>query len=447
MSAQSDRIRAVLSRSESTRTSSEPATLPLPEKTGAATPAGLSTVASLVSPSTATKGPGAPAAEVERTLPLIAANDRVRASFAGSEALRMQAAESALMRERTLPPMESASGKRGRLAIAALAIGAVIAVGGVAAVLTMDHWRPSREPAPAADLQMHVEAQGKGLLTIRWNPKSSPVLEAREGRLITSEPGQPPRTVTLDIAQLKAGHVYYQSQAESLEFRLEVIDRSGSVTRESVMTLASSVPPVTSPAVVPPVPNSANLAPAFRQPAPAPELLRTTQPQEIAPANRPAVRQFTPPPVSQPSSEAKSAVVLDAPAAIPGAAAIASSPIGVPASVADIGVPPVNAAPPAKPVSAPTPVRAGGDLQPGALLKKVNPVYPSILQLSNVRGIVRFTGTIGKDGKIHDLQLVSGNKALVQSAIDAVKQWVYRPTMLNGEPVEVITQIEVNFNR
>jgi protein TonB len=151
--------------------------------------------------------------------------------------------------------------------------------------------------------------------------------------------------------------------------------------------------------------------------------------------------------VSQPSSEAKSAVVLDAPAAIPGAAAIASSPIGVPASVADIGVPPVNAAPPAKPVSAPTPVRAGGDLQPGALLKKVNPVYPSILQLSNVRGIVRFTGTIGKDGKIHDLQLVSGNKALVQSAIDAVKQWVYRPTMLNGEPVEVITQIEVNFNR
>ncbi len=65
--------------------------------------------------------------------------------------------------------------------------------------------------------------------------------------------------------------------------------------------------------------------------------------------------------------------------------------------------------------------------------------------MSHIQGTVRFTATIGKDGKIRDLQLVSGNPVLVQPARDAVKQWQYRPTTLDGEPVEVITQIDVEF--
>ncbi len=60
-------------------------------------------------------------------------------------------------------------------------------------------------------------------------------------------------------------------------------------------------------------------------------------------------------------------------------------------------------------------------------------------------GTVRFTAIIGKDGTIQNLQLVSGHPLLVPSATEAVKQWVYKPTLLNGEPVEVITQIDVNF--
>jgi protein TonB len=58
---------------------------------------------------------------------------------------------------------------------------------------------------------------------------------------------------------------------------------------------------------------------------------------------------------------------------------------------------------------------------------------------------VRFTAIIGKDGTIQNLQMLSGHPLLVQSAYDAVKQWVYQPTLLNGEPVEVVTQIDVNF--
>jgi protein TonB len=58
---------------------------------------------------------------------------------------------------------------------------------------------------------------------------------------------------------------------------------------------------------------------------------------------------------------------------------------------------------------------------------------------------VKFTAIIGKDGTIQNLTLVSGHPLLVQSAQDAVKQWVYQPTLLNGEPVEVVTEIDVNF--
>ncbi|HBY59718.1 MAG TPA: energy transducer TonB, partial [Solibacterales bacterium] len=60
-------------------------------------------------------------------------------------------------------------------------------------------------------------------------------------------------------------------------------------------------------------------------------------------------------------------------------------------------------------------------------------------------GTVRFNAIIGRDGTIQNLTVVSGHPLLVPSALEAVKQWVYQPTLLNGEPVEVITQIDVNF--
>jgi protein TonB len=59
--------------------------------------------------------------------------------------------------------------------------------------------------------------------------------------------------------------------------------------------------------------------------------------------------------------------------------------------------------------------------------------------------VVRFNAVIGKDGSIQNLTLVSGHPLLVPSATEAVRQWKYQPTLLNGEPVEVVTQIDVNF--
>jgi len=76
----------------------------------------------------------------------------------------------------------------------------------------------------------------------------------------------------------------------------------------------------------------------------------------------------------------------------------------------------------------------------------VIPIYPKFAIIARVSGTVHLVGTIGKDGMIEQVQIVNGPSLLVQAAVDAVRQWVYRPTMLNNKPVEVIAPIDVIFS-
>jgi protein TonB len=80
-----------------------------------------------------------------------------------------------------------------------------------------------------------------------------------------------------------------------------------------------------------------------------------------------------------------------------------------------------------------------------SLIYRVVPTYPAMAQQIHVQGKVVFTAVISKAGTIENLQLVSGHPILVKAAEEAIRQWRYKPTILNGEPVEVITNIEVNF--
>ena len=80
------------------------------------------------------------------------------------------------------------------------------------------------------------------------------------------------------------------------------------------------------------------------------------------------------------------------------------------------------------------------------LLRKVIPEYPALARAAMISGIVRLIGTIGEDGTIRNLQLVSGHPLLARAAMEAVGQWIYKPTLLNGKPVEVIAPIEVTFS-
>jgi len=81
----------------------------------------------------------------------------------------------------------------------------------------------------------------------------------------------------------------------------------------------------------------------------------------------------------------------------------------------------------------------------GSLLHRVEPVYPPMARTARVRGAVVLEAIISKEGMMEDLRLISGHPLLVPAAIEAVSQWRYRPYVLNGEAIEVETQITVNF--
>lgn len=104
---------------------------------------------------------------------------------------------------------------------------------------------------------------------------------------------------------------------------------------------------------------------------------------------------------------------------------------------------PIQPPRPAAPVK-PVVHRSEGVMQ-GQLLRQVQPRYPEIARDMHLAGTVRLEAVIGTDGTVRTLNLLSGNPILARAAVDAVRQWRYRPTLLNGAPVEVQTYITVNF--
>ncbi len=96
-------------------------------------------------------------------------------------------------------------------------------------------------------------------------------------------------------------------------------------------------------------------------------------------------------------------------------------------------------------VATPQRVRVSQGVSQGLLIHQVKPAYPPLARQARIQGVVILQALISKDGTIQNLHLISGHPMLAPSAIDAVKQWRYKPYFLNGEPVEVETTINVNF--
>lgn len=97
------------------------------------------------------------------------------------------------------------------------------------------------------------------------------------------------------------------------------------------------------------------------------------------------------------------------------------------------------------PSTPPGPVHVSGGVQMAKLVKQVIPVYPTLARNARIYGVVHLIGIIAKDGTIRNLQLIDGHPLLARAALDAVSQWIYKPTLLSGEPVEVICPIDVTF--
>jgi TonB family protein len=90
-------------------------------------------------------------------------------------------------------------------------------------------------------------------------------------------------------------------------------------------------------------------------------------------------------------------------------------------------------------------IKVGGNVQGAMLVRKVGPIYPPEAKQDGLQGTVRLAVVIGKDGSVSEVHLMNGDPVLGEAAIAAVRQWVYKPTLLNGEPVAVETTVDVNF--
>jgi periplasmic protein TonB len=110
-----------------------------------------------------------------------------------------------------------------------------------------------------------------------------------------------------------------------------------------------------------------------------------------------------------------------------------------------VALPPPPSTTPTVDTHKPSPLAVGGDVQMAKVVHKVIPDYLALAKSARISGVVRLVGIIGKDGTIQNLQLVSGHPLLARAAMEAVRQWVYKPTLLNGIPVDVIAPIEVRF--
>jgi TonB family protein len=224
---------------------------------------------------------------------------------------------------------------------------------------TVNGGNASAQPAPesaggAAGLALSVKPDGTELL-LTWNKDCEAIADATRGVLSISD-GDRHEHFDMDANQLRTGSVAYAPATGDVSFKLEVTGKNQTTTTESVRSLRA-------------------------RPSPAPDGTSTS-------AN-PAAPELAKPAASR--------------------------------------------------------VRVGGNVQASQLISRVEPVYPPLAKQAKIQGTVELSVVIGKDGKVQDLRVIRGHPLLVQATLDAVRNWVYQPTLLNGEPVEVSTEISVSF--
>jgi protein TonB len=199
--------------------------------------------------------------------------------------------------------------------------------------------------------------------------------------------------------------------------------------KAQLMTFLAAPPPPPPP---PPPPAAA---------APAPRIIHRVSVEDImrAPTVIPkTIAQVKDEPEQPPSA---AGVVGGVPGGIPGGT-MGGVLGGIIGGVLSAATPPPP--PPPKPQT-PRRIRVGGQVESARLIFQPKPEYPPLAKMARIQGVVRLDAIISKDGTIQDLRVLQGHPLLVKAALDAVQRWRYQPTLLNGEAVEVSTEIDVNF--
>jgi protein TonB len=217
-----------------------------------------------------------------------------------------------------------------------------------------------------------------------------------------------------------------------------------SMLRSTAKTTPKPVEPVvnnggfpTAPAADTTLPAPANTNPAPAKTAPAPETItKFVVPSETANAENAGKTALQ---VHSEKRETRPAPDTSDTVAAPALGSVASNDPGT-ALNSLVAHPPT-----ALPSESPQDVRISQGVSQGLLLKRVQPIYPAQARQARIEGAVELTATITKDGSTRDVKVISGPALLGKVAVDAVRQWKYKPYFLNGEPVEVQTQIVLNF--
>ena len=175
--------------------------------------------------------------------------------------------------------------------------------------------------------------------------------------------------------------------------------------------------------------------------------------------------RFPEPPITRPRQNTPAQAVADYPVAAPDT--VVAEPVEPrrPADAIDVGIGGTNDSTgtgflpgntsgtvdgndliPPIPAPAPvTPIRVGGAIRPPQRIHDVAPRYPTIAQASRVEGVVILEAVIEEDGSVRDVRVLRSKQLLDQAAIEAVRQWRFTPTMLNGQPVPVVMTVTVSF--
>lgn len=342
-----------------------------------------------------------------------------------------------------LPPLERPKSNK-MVWITAGAAAALLLLSGALIYPRVGHKTPAHPAAaPSQDtagLALHVEQSPKDLL-LTWNRDAAAIKNAARATLAITD-GDQHENVNLDLGQLRNGSVEYLPTGSDVSFQLSIIGQNASEAHsESVRVLGTRPSPLAD--VAPPQESKSKAAPSrteaavqtatAAEPEPAPAADTRSKPAA------PAVKEFHAESLSQRLRPVAPADLPEAPGLTANAAPVA---VSLPVLNA---TPDAPAAPPQAGSSRPAPVRAGGHLQQARLISSKAPEYPLMAKQAHVQGVVVVSAIIGADGKVKSAQAISGPPMLEKAAVDAVRQWIYQPTKLDGSPVESETRVEVRF--
>jgi protein TonB len=323
--------------------------------------------------------------------------------------------------------------------------------------------RPSGAAQDSSQLSLRVERTA-GEILLTWNRDATAIRTATHAVLSISD-GDQHENVEMDLPQLRNGSISYSPASSDVVFKMEVTGHGNEKTAsESVRVLrtkplpmapaetpqqAGQTPAKGAPAVSTPQPNTpqSNSAPSpAANPGNTAAAPATPDPEPPAPevTQAKATKAFQAP-LAQRLHPANPADLPDAPSlgrvensSVPNVAGFNMNSVTAPVAPPKPG----NPSP-----SAPAEKKAttGGQITQAVLVSRKDPEYPKLARETGAKGIVELLATIGIDGRVKAVKVVHGPPMLIKAASDAVLQWKYKPTILNGVAVEATTQVFVNF--